>query len=378
MLRHRVPGQQSRIAKPGFRSLASLECLVLRIASIDKEAHVACLVPSATKHGRSAYTIHEWHEALTDLKLPAASRPTLTAMVGKRAKTEAMRGLISSPHKLVASGHGQAFLLADIAPKAEGPIVYLDYELQSCDLPKWQDGRGNGSRISRTVDLLANGSQPWSRRRVGDIFCGRAIAPLCDTICYFAADLGGLRVVASLLAEIISEDAAVDLPQACLPRVVVVVDTMSKHFDSNLTELRLLDELSERLSTGQDVASRLQMHFHSLRVVGSSKRAGPRERWSQLRRRICAIKRDMLTARTLYGLGFQRDHLFAIGTKLFDHHSRDSSGPFSFVTASRSRGFSNDHRIDHAPACQSLALAPGGAALVFINPDGKLSSRIPS
>lgn len=299
------------------------------------------------KHGRSAYSITEWTGAVQDLSLPASSRPTITALVGKRSKTEALRGLLANGQKTLASGHGQAFLFSDSTPKGEGSALYLDYELQSCDMPRWHDACGVGPSQSHTIDLLAHRSQFWSRRRVGNMLCGRVIAPLCDTICYFSADFGGIRNVAASIAELMAEDATVELPQACMPRVIVVVDTMSRHFDPHLAELRLMNEIGERLPDGQDVNSRLPMYYHSIRVIGSSKRVGPRERWSQLRKRIWAIKRDVLMARTTYGLDFSRNHLFAVLTKLFTHYGKQRPEAFSFVKASRPLGFTVENLSVH-------------------------------
>lgn len=299
------------------------------------------------KHGRSAYTINEWTAALTSLKLPASSRPTFTAMIGRKSKTDALRGLLPASYKIIASGHGQAFLAADLSPKAEGPMLYIDYELQTCDLPKWHDACGTGSSVSRTVDLLAHGPQPWSRRRVGNLLCGRAIAPLCDTLCYFASDCGGLRTVAAMIAELMSEDATVDAPLQCLPRVVVVVDTMSTQFNSHLTELRFMAELGDRLDNSQDIDAHVRRHFHSIHVVGSSKRAAARSKWSPLRKRLLAIKCEISAARALHGLDFRRDHLFAMTTRLIDHFCSKRPAPFSIAEASRPAGFMVDDLAKH-------------------------------
>ena len=269
-------------------------------------------------------------------------------MVGRKSKTDALRGLLPASAKTMGSGHGQAFLVADLSPKAEGPTLYIDYELQTCNMPKWHENCGTGPNVSRTVDLLAHGLQPWSRRRVGNLLCGRAIAPLCDTLCYFAGDCGGLRAVAAMLAELMTEVGAVDVPPLCLPRVVVVVETMSTQFNPHLTELRLMAELSDRLAgDNQDVAALVRRHFHSIRVVGSSKRAAARAKWSSLRKTLHHIRHDVSVARASHGLDFQRDHLFAISTRLFDHYCNRRAVPFSIAKASRPAGFMVGDLVKH-------------------------------
>ena len=162
---------------------------------------------------RASATISEYDHAFDSLNLLSSSYPSLTVMIGKKTKSELNEGLVEGGSRdRMPRLHGQVYLYTDKSSRTDVPAVYVDYELQSWDHAQSSEHSGVGVPQKHTIDLFAQGEEAWSRRRVGNMICGRGIAPLCDTLCYFSMDIGGIRAVAASLAEHISQKPSADTP----------------------------------------------------------------------------------------------------------------------------------------------------------------------
>ncbi|KAK6428380.1 hypothetical protein LTR95_015477 [Oleoguttula sp. CCFEE 5521] len=212
---------------------------------------------------------------------------------------------------------------------------------------------------------MAHGLEPLTRRKIANELCGRSILPLCDTLCYFAGDLGGLKGVASLIAEQIAHQPASVMTFAALPRVLVVFESAARHFDSHSIEAKLLqlvrDVTDEACGVDDKVDERLKLHFHEVRVFGLRKRASAKDRCAQIRRRLCSIKQSALSARRASGLQFRHEHALALSSRLLNHYQHDRRSMFSYAAATRPEGFSLEAVITHVR--ELLSLLPSEAYL---------------
>lgn len=309
---------------------------------------------------RTAATIAVYDDAFDGLDLLPSSHPSLTVMIGKKTKSEILNGLAERPTKdPIPRLHGQAYLYTDRSSKTDAPNVYVDYELQSWDHAQPNEISGLGLPQRHTIDLLAQSGETWSRRRVGNMICGLGITPLCDTVCYFSMDLGGIRAVAASIAEHLLFTPSAEIPFSALPRVLVVVETMARSFDAHATEARILamtEEIWRRSSsdTCDGFASRLRAHYYDIRVIGLAKRNKPHQRCTQLRKRLNCIKREVQLSRLLAGFRYKRDHLFVFASKLIESVNPLHAEAFSFISTSRPSGFCSSGLASHLEDLISL------------------------
>lgn len=309
---------------------------------------------------RTAATISEYNDAFDTLNLLPSSQPSLTVMIGKKTKSEVLGGLADKISKdSIPRLHGQAYLYTDRSNKTDAPTVYVDYEFQSWDHAQPNEWSGFGTPQKHAIDLLAQSGEAWPRRRVGNMICGRGIAPLCDTLCYFSMDLGGIRAVAASLAEHLLFKPSPEIPFSALPRVLVVVETMARSFDSHATEARILaitEEIWRRSSpdASEGFTTALRAHYYDVRVIGLAKRNKPHQKSAQLRKRLLRIKREVHLSRLVAGLRFKRDHLFVLASKLIENVNPVNADPLSFVVESRPSGFCSRGLAGHIEDLISL------------------------
>jgi len=309
---------------------------------------------------RTSAAISEYNDVLETLNLAPTAFPMFTLMIGKKTKSDTLGWLTEKPTRnSLPRLHGQAYVHTDRSARTDAPTIYVDYELQSWDQIQPDEYTGGQVPLRHTIDLLARNDECWSRRRVGNMICGRGIAPLCDTICYFAMDLGGIKAVAASLAEHIIQEPSSEVPHSAMPRVLVVVETVARTFDPHTTEARVL-ELTEDIwrkdinNAQESFTTRLRSHYYDVRVIGLNKRSKPRQRCVQLRKRLLCVKREVHLARVAAGIRFKKEHMFAFASKLIRSINPDSPSPFSFITASRPAGLHLEDLTKHIREVTSL------------------------
>jgi len=201
---------------------------------------------------------------------------------------------------------------------------------------------------------------PLVRRKVCNLLCARAIVPLCHTVCYFAADLGGTKAVAALIAQQTVLEPSSDLPASSLPCVLVVTDTAAKHFDATAAEASLLNTIGEMMRlqqgiTGQEcVESQIQRHYQRIFVLGVPRRTVIRQRAAIIRRRLLTIIAKVQAARTADQVSFCADHYFTFASRFLDHFCSNSSDLCSLVSISRPDGFTTKDYHSHIEELFSL------------------------
>ncbi|KAK3115489.1 hypothetical protein LTR53_005105 [Teratosphaeriaceae sp. CCFEE 6253] len=306
----------------------------------------------AMTHGRCQSTLTEF------------ITPALTVLVGRKAKSEILRHwLTPSDRKNLTDPHGQVYMWPDADTKSHAaPLVHIDYELQTYSSAQWTSPSGHGSSVGRTFKSYPGTLGPLIRRKLNNLLCARALGALSHTLCYFAADLGGPRAVAALIAQQVVLDPALDLPSRSLPRILVVVDTSARRFDCAAAKATLVQAIGELMRTQHgfhetgDSAARIALHYRAICVLGISRRAGVRQRSSLVRRKMTAMVKEVETSRTAEGVLFDTEHLFAIVGKLLDHLSATSSVTCSLISLSRPEGFTVADLETHAK--EMFALLP--------------------
>lgn len=251
--------------------------------------------------------------------------------------------LCGADRDILIEPHGKVLLWQD--PSALESI-FVDFELHAHDVPQWTFDETSGPTISRTANWLESTKGPFTRGRVANLICGRALAPLADVLCYFTPDFGSIKAVAAQLAAQLMEVPPSDLPFECLPRVLVVVNTNAKSFDCASTESAIVDAIAHHLSleltseAASSVQATLRLYFNQIRVIGIPKAGSARECSRILQKRLQLLRREAATAKKRCGYLFARDHAYTFAGKLLDHFSSNYETPLSFVKASRPLEFS--------------------------------------
>ncbi|KAK4960687.1 hypothetical protein LTR66_012940 [Elasticomyces elasticus] len=269
----------------------------------------------AMLHGRTGSTLREYEHALEALPLRDANRsPSFVVLVGRRTKSEILRHFLrGADADCLPQNHGQAYLWCDRHSKhGENPTVYVDCELQTYDRSQCKGSHGRGPDTTRTMDWAISSPRLFTRRKTGNLLCARVIAPLSAAVCYFASDLGGMRAVATLLAEQAVEKPPSDLLETVLPHVLVVVETASQKFDATVTESEFVESVIE--------------------IMRSLKRY---RREGDVRDALgLTISKKASVARAACRFSFRLSHVQGLVGSLLDQFCRDHATPFSFVRAS--------------------------------------------
>lgn len=300
-------------------------------------------------HRKDSSTIQHFHEGFARLNLSSTSSPLFTALVGKKIKTEILRDLLNhSDDKALDSVHGQILLWRDPATSRSAmPRVYIDYEAQVYHGPaQWSMAQGVGPETLHVVDWLA--AVPLGRSKITNLLCNRVLSPMCDVVCYFASDLGGIKGVAQLLAEQAKELPACDMPSTSLPRILVIVETVQKHYDHRAAKDGLLKATSRILGKPSDgempveILASLDEHFAEIRMMAIQKASHTSERARLVRRRLTAMRRSSIARKTSDRMLFRRDHASSFVSQLLEHFCSPSVRPFSLVTAARTEELSSE------------------------------------
>ncbi|KAK3117345.1 hypothetical protein LTR53_001396 [Teratosphaeriaceae sp. CCFEE 6253] len=207
---------------------------------------------------------------------------------------------ITYDRKELLDHHGQVYMWPDAETRGQAaPILHIDYELRTYSSAQWTSPFGPGSSRERQSKSYQGTLGPLVVRKLCNQLCARALGALCHTICYFVADLGRLRAVAALIAQQVVLDAASDLPAHTLPRVLVVVDTSSKRFDSAASEASLLQAIGEIMRTQHgfretgDCLARVALHYHAICVLSIPRRDAARQRSTIVRHKMTAIVKEV-------------------------------------------------------------------------------------
>lgn len=280
------------------------------------------------------WRLEERGEAFSALSLTDTQTPDFITLIGGSAKARLLRELTV----FASAGCGHVSLIPEPRScRSDAPRIFVDCELHRPQSMPQQLARGT-PRYSRDIT--------WGRQcgqtEIARIFYDSVLAPLSSVVCYFAADLGGLRGVAKLIAEQLASGLPSNrLQHDALPRVLVVVDTTTCGFDAWSAEARLQKELETALQDigkGPNKLSEVLDHFREIRVLGLHKDSSPELRSKILLRRIASVSTSVQSARRSSRTLFASRHAYALFTKLIDNFCIRQE-PFDFIKASRAAGF---------------------------------------
>lgn len=317
----------------------------------------------ALTHAKGTTIIKEYKSAWSQLNVSSGDHASFVLLIGRKTKSEVLRQWMGvQGSQTLAAPHGEVILWGD---RTSSDNVYIDFELQSYDKARSSAPKSSGETLTRVAHWLGGIKGPITRRRVGNLLSARAIAPLCNTVCYFASDFGGPKGVASLLAAQLSEDPSTDLPMQCLPNVLVVVDTPANEFDSQAVEASIMEMIAE-IMVGHDgaidVRARLALHYSQFRLLGIRRAAKLADRARQVRKELLIMQQDSLARKTTLGWNFKLEHIIRFSRGLLDNFCMDEPQQFSFISASRPDGFSQKDLAYHLK--ETIAILP---SQVWIN-----------
>lgn len=280
------------------------------------------------------WRLEERGEAFSALSLTDTQTPDFVTLIGGSAKARLLRELTA----FASAGCGHVSLIPEPRSfRSDAPRIFVDCELhRPQSIPQLAR---EAPRRSREIT--------WARQRgqteIARAFYDSVLAPLSSVVCYFAADLGGLRGVAKLIAEQLASGLPSNrLQQDALPRVLVVVDTTTCGFDAWSAEARLQKELETALQdmeNGLNNLSEVLDHFREIRVLGLHKDSSPELRSKILLRRIASVSTSVQSARRSSRTLFASRHAYALFIKLIDNFCMRQE-PFDYIKASRAAGFS--------------------------------------
>ncbi|KAL1629898.1 hypothetical protein SLS56_005168 [Neofusicoccum ribis] len=298
------------------------------------------IATSLTKSGR--WRLVDNAGALHSLSLSKAQTPDFVTLVGGHSKARLLQQLVAAPPLTPLGTHGQVHLRTEPRScRSDIPRIFIDCEAHhdqpSTPLAEAQLGPQHHREIT-----WANRPEP-SLPAIAHKLYARVLGPLSSVICYFAADLGGLRGVAKLIADQLVSGPPHLLQSEAIPRVLVVVDTSSSAFDASVAEARLLGDvgaaLHELSRDPRDLWPNLLTRFHEVRVLGLQKHDSSEVRAKILRRRIVAISGSAHAARRASRTLLSAGHSVAFFGHLIENFCAGDE-PLDFIKASRPLGFS--------------------------------------
>ncbi|KAF2103254.1 FabD/lysophospholipase-like protein [Rhizodiscina lignyota] len=267
--------------------------------------------------------------------------PQFVVLVGKQSKSSMLRTILDTPNDPLLRGtHGQIYIRADT--RSNRPLYYIDCEANLFKPKHADSAKGVGPSDVTKVNWLS--TQRLSTCSFGNLLCADVLAPLSSLVCYFAADLGGLRGVARLLAEQLLHSKGTDLPPEASAAILIITDTRSATFEQAVAESRMVELVKHFIAAEAPIepqlAAKVDRLCKSLRVIGFHNSLNLQKRCKTFRSIVSAVSDAQATSRSLLCLAFSARHAEALFTSLLHHFSTQNQDRFSFVDASRPDGFS--------------------------------------
>jgi len=305
----------------------------------------------AITHSEGFSELRRYPQAWDRLNLVRSAIPVLILMEGRRTKSEVLGPWVQPLSKAhLLDHHGQVVLRSDWATrKTAQPLIFVDFELQNYDIAQWRKPCGSGPELTTTICPPKDLSPPFARRRLCNLLGGRAIGPLCATICLFTSDLGGMRATAALVAEQAAEKTPSDLPPSCRPALLIVVDTVSKSYSSSAAEVNFSKTVSQILHDQYSFSEEMVMEklFSGTRVVSLRRDSSPRDRSYTVRAALQDLTNQTVLARRTSGTLFHRDHTVAFSERLLEQYASPPMETFSFAGCSRAEGLNVEELSYH-------------------------------
>jgi hypothetical protein len=301
--------------------------------------------------------------ALSDLSISNSATPQVIVLIGKHEKSHILRQLLQLEPRYPQLPHGQVHLWEDPVTKtSENPNIFVDCELfNSTSAQNSNPASYISPELSKKLIWLDHGNLD----EVCTYFMNNVLMPISCVIYYFAADLGGTTNVALLLAKQILKGRKASYSKSTLPRVIIILEASNGLLPTDHTKkfLALLTKAVkdlDPLKSDSDAASSIESQFGSIRAtcLGQSNRS---VRSAAMRGQMQATVYSLIQCRYDLRVLFSFAHIRAFSSILLENFCASKPIDFSFVKASRPRGFSLDDFSYHLG--QALDLMPSEAWL---------------
>jgi hypothetical protein len=287
---------------------------------------------------------------------------SIVSLIGGPSKASYLAGLLGYTKPL--ERHGQ-IRLASRSCKIGRPIdVFLDCEISLQSSVGFQ--HGTDKCLRRSVEWLNLDGDTAAEARLQDHLTAHVITPLSSVVCYFSADMNGLKGVAKLLARQALLPRAHNLPSAVLPNVLVVASTRSKVYDTVATQYNLRAQIIKEMTvfdTSLSVSSAEQgliLKFRGIHVIGLQKGQPHSRNVEQLNQRIKGLSQESYWSRKMDRYLFNARHTEVLADRLLQVFCVDKS-QFNFLRQSRSIQFDDTQLEMHLS--EALSLIPDASWL---------------
>lgn len=268
--------------------------------------------------------------------------PSFVTLIGKRTKSALLSHLldlneIRDKEDSRSTPCAQVFLRAEHRQRTDrSPLIFIDCAMNSGYSSQHKMCPSPGSIAPRRIEWLEHGQRLG--KRFANTLCTRVFAPFSSVLCYFAADLGGLRGVAVLLAEHITTCKMHDLPAAVSPRILVIFGSSTSYANTGEAEIklfRLIRYYAQILTEDDGVALEIESRLDSIRTLALPKDMTIEDQAVTFQKRISLMSHDAQNVRSSHYSAFSYGHFQALSSALLDHFCSNIHAPFSFIKASR-------------------------------------------
>jgi hypothetical protein len=294
---------------------------------------------------------HRAYSIFNDFTHPTQQTPQMIALIGQQTKSVVMRQLRLGSQEAAS---GEVHLQAD--PDGfdeESPRLFADCEMHNVSAPsKSGPERCPGDIIRRPMTWHREVPQALDHPTLAHLLYSKLLAPFSTVICFFAEDLGGLTLVAELLAVWLMglSSRPSDLPPGTYPRVLILTqrDDLSIFDEQKATKNFMLElgreaEKRHGILGGRnhrrlkkaELDQLLAAQFSGMRVVAFPAMNSPPRSWKALRLRILDDSSELHSRRQQAQIAFSANHFKAFFHLASDHFCSDMVSPFNFVRASR-------------------------------------------
>jgi hypothetical protein len=266
--------------------------------------------------------------------------PSIITFIGCSSKASYFSGLLGYAKPFERHGQVQ---LASRACKPGRPLdVFLDCEisLQTSVGSLY----GNERCVRRTVEWLNLDGNATAEIQLQDHLITHVLTPLSNVICYFAADLNGLKGVAGLLARQALLPSAHNLPSTVLPSILVITNTRSKGFDTIAAQYDLRAQIIKGMTaldpnlSANSAEQNLILKFRGMHVIGLQKAQPHSKRVEQLNQRITDLAQESYWSRKMNRYLFNMRHTEVLADRMMQVFCINK-GFFNFLRESRSMYF---------------------------------------
>jgi hypothetical protein len=291
-------------------------------------------------HTRDSHTTFTYSDRAQNLlqSLPSCDfqTPSLFVLIGNNRKSQALQELVSSSARSKSTSrqrHGEVHLRVDSSTIfSERPLIFADGDFPTFEKPsKCPAVEKCHESFSRTLPRLRDTVPATGLQKTADYLYLRLLSPFTDVFCFFAADLGGLRVIARRIAAWLDIGQPSTLPPATHPQIVIVMGATTPELQESLALDEFLNMLHEE--TRLDISTQ----FARVRILSllRDRDVSSQARHRRLKECLMSASDQVRSARKKTRFLFSAQHFSAFLSLACLQFSGSPTQPFDFIQASR-------------------------------------------